>query len=216
MKPKNFFTGLLFFSLLLMMGLGSCRKDPLKNMTNEESRIYISNYDTAAQFETYQTFSVEDSVSVIQNNQLLGKQLGSFETNVLQAISQAMKSRGYTQVDKSASPDLAINVARVSNTSTGIFSYPDYWGGYGGFYDPFYWGYPGYGYYAPYFIGVYTIESGGLEIDLLDLKNAAANGNKIQVLWTGLARGEQVFSPGNAAAEVNALFDQSSYLKATN
>ena len=214
-KPCRNLTGLIIFSLVLV-AFSACRKDPLKNLTNEESRIYITNYDTAARFETYQTFSIEDSVSVIQDNQSMGKQLGAFETNVIDAVRQNMKSRGYTEVDKSAGPDLAINISRVTNTSTGVFSYPDYWGDYGGFYDPFYWGYPGYGYYAPYIIGVYTIQNGGLEIDLLDLKNAAANGNKIQVLWTGLARGEQVFHPDNADAEVKALFDQSAYLNSNN
>ena len=216
MKPRRNRTGLYVFSFLLFVAFSACRKDPLKNLTDGESRIYISNYDTTALFETYQTFSIDDSVNIVRDDQSQGKQLGAFETNTIGEIRKLMKTRGYTEVDKSAKPDLAINVSRVTNTSTGIFSYPDYWGSYGGFYDPYYWGYPGYGYYAPYLIGVYTIQNGGLEIDLLDLKNATANGNKIKVLWTGLARGEQVFNPANAATEVNALFDQSAYLKSTN
>lgn len=216
MKPCRKWAGISFFGFLILMAFSSCRKDPLKNLSNDESRIYISNYDTTAHFEAYQTFSIEDSVNVIRDNQSLGKQLGPFETNVIDAIRQAMKGRGYSEVDKSAKPDLAMNVSRVTNTSTGIFSYPDYWGSYGSFYDPYYWGYAGYGYYAPYMIGVYTIQTGGLEIDMLDLQHAAANGNKIGVVWTGLARGEAVFDSANAAAEVNALFDQSPYLKANN
>jgi hypothetical protein len=216
-KPRKNRTGLLIFSsFLFLVALSACKKEPLKNLSDEESRIYISNYDTAALFETYQTFSIEDSVNIIRDDQSQGKQLGAFETNVIAEIRKLMKSRGYTEVDNSAKPDLAINVSRVTNTSTGVFSYPDYWDSYGGFYDPYYWGYPGYDYYAPYLIGIYTIQNGGLEIDLLDLKNATANDNKIKVLWTGLARGAQVFSPANAATEVNALFDQSAYLKSNN
>ncbi len=123
-----------------------------------------------------------------------------------------MQQRGFTLVSKTSTPDLAVDISRVYNTSTGLFSYSDYWDYYGDYWDG-YWGYPGYGYYSPYAVGVYTIQSGGLEIDLLDLKNAAAEGNKIQVVWTGLARGEGTFSTANASSEVTALFSQSANLK---
>jgi hypothetical protein len=211
MKNMRWLTG---GALLTMMILGGCRKDPLKNLTNDESRIYISNYDTTANFSGYTTFSITDSVDVIQDNQLYGRERAAFDSAVITAIGQNMQQRGYQLVSRESAPDLAINVSRVYNTSTGYFSYGDYWDYYGGFYDPFYWGYGGYGYYPPYYsVGVYSIQSGGLEIDLLDLKNATNNGNKIKAIWTGLARGEQVFRTANAAAEVQALFDQSAYLK---
>jgi len=201
-------------ALLTMVIFGSCRKDPLKNLTNDESRIYISNYDTTARFSSYTTFSITDSVDVIQDNQLYGRERAAFDSAVITAIDQNMQQRGYQLVNRESAPDLAINVSRVYNTSTGVFSYGDYWDYYGGYYDPYYWGYGGYGYYPPYYaVGVYSIQSGGLEIDLLDLKNASDNGNKIKPIWTGLARGEQVFRTANAAAEVQALFDQSIYLK---
>jgi hypothetical protein len=199
--------------LAAILSFSSCKKDPLNNLTNEESRIYITNYDTTANFASYKTFSITDSVDVIQDNQLAGKELGAFDSTVIGTIGQQMQQRGYQLVDRKTSPDLAFNVSRVYNTSTGIFSYNDYWDYYGGYYDPYYWGYPGYGYYSPYAVGVYTIQTGALEIDLLDLKNAATHGNKITAIWTGLARGEQVFKTANAPAEVDSLFSQSPYLK---
>src|SRR5258708_243287 len=200
-------------ALLAILSFISCKKDPLNNLTNDESRIYISNYDTTANFAAYKTFSITDAVDVIQDNQLFGKELGSFDTAVISTVAQQMQQRGYLLVDRKASPDLAINISRVYNTSTGIFSYPDYWGFYGSYWDPYYWGYPGYGDYSPYALGVYTIQSGGLEIDLLDLKNTGTHGNKIAAVWTGLVRGEQVFRTANAPAEVDSLFAQSPYLK---
>lgn len=200
-------------ALLAILSLGSCKKDPLNNLSNDESRIYISNYDTTANFTTYKTFSITDSVDVIQDNQLYGKELGSFDSTVISTVAQQMQQRGYQLIAREASPNLAIDVSRVYNTSTGIFSYPDYWDYYGSYWDPYYWGYPGYGYYSPYALGVYTIQSGGLEIDLLDLKNAATHGNKIAAVWTGLVRGEEVFKTANAPAEVDSLFAQSPYLK---
>jgi hypothetical protein len=216
MKSFKKLAGFSGFAVILLIVFEGCKKEPLNNLSNDESRIYVSNYDTAANFGSYRTFSLDDSVNIIEDDQLLGKKLGAYETNVLNTVRQMMQSRGYQLVDNDSKPDLAVNIAKVTSTSTGVFSYPDYWDSYGSFYDPYYWGYPGYGYYAPYMIGIYTIQSGGLEIDILDLKNAAANGDKIQVIWTGLARGEDVFNPGNGAAEVNALFNQSDYLKTTN
>ncbi|MBS1661332.1 MAG: DUF4136 domain-containing protein [Bacteroidetes bacterium] len=193
--------------------LNSCKKDPLNNLSNDESRIYITNYDTTASFSAYATFGIADSVDYIQDNQFVGRDRTTFDSTAVTVVAQMMQQRGYQQVAVKSNPDLAINVSRVYNTSTGVFSYNDYWDYYGGFYDPYYWGYPGYGYYAPYAVGVYSIQTGGLEIDLLDLKNAASNNNKIKALWTGLARGEQVFNSANAASQVNALFQQSPYLK---
>ena len=200
--------------LLTILAFGSCCKDPLNNLTNDESRIYITNYDTTVNFSSYKTFSVTDSVDVIQDNQLYGRELSSYDSLLLGAISSSLQQRGYQLVTKESSPDLAVNVARVYNTSTGIFSYGDYWSDYGSYWDPYYWGYGGYGYYPPYYaVGVYSITNGGLEIDLLDLKNASANGNKIKTVWTGLARGEEVFHQANAATEVQTLVGQSPYLK---
>jgi len=211
MKKKGWLAG---GALLTIIAFGSCRKDPLNNLTNDESRIYISNYDTTANFSSYTTFSIVDSVDVIEDNQLTGREKSPFDSTVVSTIGAILKQRGYQQVSRESSPDLAVNVSRVYNTTTGIFSYGDYWDYYGGYWDPYYWGYGGYGYYPPYYaVGAYSITSGGLEIDVLDLKNAAAHGNKITAIWTGLARGEQVFRTANAAAEVQALFDQSAYFK---
>ena len=200
-------------ALVGMTLLNSCKKDPLKNLDNDESRIYITNYDTAAIFSSYATFGISDSVGVIQDNQFLGREKDVFDSTVINAVTSLMQQRGYQLAGTDNKPDLAINVSRVYNTSTGVFSYGNYWDYYGGYYDPFYWGYPGYGYYDPFAVGVYSITSGGLEIDLLDLKNATANGNKIKAIWTGLARGEQVFNKANAASQVTSLFQQSAYLK---
>ncbi|MCK7553547.1 hypothetical protein MKQ70_00400 [Chitinophaga sedimenti] len=48
--------------------LASCRKEPLDNLTEEESRIYVTNHDSTINFSTYATFSIVDSVAVISNS----------------------------------------------------------------------------------------------------------------------------------------------------
>jgi hypothetical protein len=210
MRQKQWLYGILI-SVIAMSG---CKKDPLKHLTNEETRVYITNYDSSANFQSYKTFSVSDSASVIQNNQSLGQQLGTYESNLIDAIKSSMQLRGYSLVDKSSNPDLAINISEIINTQTNIIDYSMYWDSYGSYYDPYYWGDPGFGYYSPYSMGIYTSQTNGMEIDLLDLKNASTNGNKIVSLWSGLAMGELLFDPSNASSEVQNLFKQSTYIKA--
>jgi len=200
-------------ALLGIMLLNSCRKDPLNHLTNDESRIYVTNYDTTVDFSMYSTYSIADSVAVISNNQLAGRSMESFDTVVVGLVKNAMDQAGYRQVTRTSNPDLAIDISRIYNSSTAIFDYNDYWDYYGSYWDPYYWGYPDFGYYDPYAVGIYSITTGALEIDLLDLRNAPADSNKIRVIWTGLARGEQVFNNANAPTEVSALFSQSAYLK---
>lgn len=205
---------LLTISAVASLGLlGSCTKEPLNNLSESESRIYITNHDSTAVFGSYKTFSVVDSVTVISNNRLEGKAISDYDAAVITAVKSRMQQQGYTLVNKDQHPDLGINVSRIYNTTTGIFSYGDYWGGYYGFWDPFYWGYPGYGYGFPGYYGTYSITEGALSLDALDLKDAGAD-KKIKGVWSGLARGSGVFRVSNVTGQINSLFDQSPYFKA--
>jgi Domain of unknown function (DUF4136) len=204
---------LLAISAAAVMGLlGSCTKEPLNNLTEEESRIYITNYDSTANFGAYKTFSIVDSVSVISNNRLEEKAVTDYDKAVIAALKSRLGQQGYTLVGKDQSPDLGINVSRVYNTSTGVVGYPDYWGSYYGYYDPFYWGYPGYDYGFPSYYGTYQITEGALTIDALDLKDAAAD-KQIKGVWMGLVRGSGIFRTENVPTQVQSLFDQSAYFK---
>lgn len=203
-------SGLLFFSLLF-----SCTKDPIKNLSNDESRIYITNYDSAVNFSAFATYSISDSVAVIKNGQLQGKTKTEADEAFIQAIKDNLNARGYRLVAKDEQPDLGINVSAIYNNQTGVLSYPSYWGYYNTFWDPYYWGYGGYDYYFPYLTyAVYQITEGALSIDMVDLKNANT-GKKIEGIWSGLIRGEGILQASTAASQVKTLFDQSPYL-ATN
>lgn len=202
---------LLAAATALVLSLGACQKDAVSNLSTEESRIYITDHDSAITFSSYHTYSISDSVAVIDGNQSK-KQMDEADAAYVAAVRKYMGEMGYTEVAKSQNPDLGVDVSRIINTSTGVISYPDYWGYYGAYYDPFYWGYGGYDYYVPYAYNVYTIREGALSIDLLDLKNAAST-NKINLVWTGLIRGEGIFNASTADSQVKALFDQSPYLK---
>ncbi len=207
----------IFSFLLLVTGtsaiIGGCRKDPLNNLTQDESRIYITNRDSTVNFTSYSTFSISDSATVVDNGHGT-RELTAVDQAYITGVKKYMEQAGYTLVNKNQSPDLGVNVTRIYQTSTGVISYPDYWNYYGGYYDPFYWGYGGYGYDYPYFAySVYSITEGALSVDLLDLKNAPSHNDQIKIIWNGLIRGSGIFNESTADSQVKALFDQSTYLK---
>lgn len=189
-----------------------CTRDPLNNLTEDESRIYITNHDSNADFSSFQTFSVADSVAVIENGQLRGYDLTSYDAAFINALKDKMVAQGYTLVTKSNDPDLGITVSSITNNSTGIISYNDYTGDYYGYWDPYYWGYPGSSYYFPTYYGVYNITEGALSVDMFDLKDASTN-NQIKNVWTALVRGSGIFNSSNIDKHVETLFAQSTYLK---
>ena len=189
----------------------SCTKEPLNNLNDEESRIYVTNRDSTANFGTYKTYSISDSI-VVLNNGTAYKDLTAVDQAYIDAVNKYMQQQGYQLVSKNSNPDLGIDVNRIYNTATGYFGYNDYWDYYGGYWDPYYWGYGGYGYYIPSSYGVYQVTEGAVSIDMLDLKNADSK-NKIDIVWNGLIRGEGIFNASTVDASVKALFDQSTYLK---
>lgn len=188
-----------------------CTKEPLKNLNQEESRIYITNSDSTADFSNYKTYSISDSVVVLDNGSSY-RDLKPVDQAYIDAVNKYMQQRGYALVSKESSPDIGVDVNRIYNTATGYYSYDDYWNYYGGYWDPYYWGYGGYSYYIPPSYGIYQVTEGAMSIDLLDLKNAGTKGS-IDVIWNGLIRGEGIFNSSNADSIVKALFDQSTYLQ---
>ncbi len=211
MKNRIWLLPGLLGTLLLMAG---CSKEPLDNLTPEESRIYTTSYDSSANFQEYKTFSIADSVAVIENGTVIKDHTASDDAYI-NAMKEMMQQRGYLLVDKNQSPDIAIAVNRVYNTTTGYFDYGGYWGYYGGYWDPYYWGFGGYPYNVPYVVGVYQITEGLYSIDMFDLKNAVSE-QEINLIWNGLARGTGVFNAATANEAISTMFAQSPYLKATN
>ncbi|MDP4283373.1 MAG: DUF4136 domain-containing protein [Bacteroidota bacterium] len=204
--------------LSLLSGLASiaiiysgCAKEPLNNLNSDESRIYITDHDSTVSFSNYKTYSISDSVAIIDNGNSTMR-LNEVDSAYINAVKKYMSQEGYTLVTKEQNPDLGVNVSHIISTTTGVISYGDYWNYYDGYWNPYYWGYPGYGYYIPYGYGVYQIKEGAIAVDILDLKNVSAN-NKINVIWTGLIRGSGIFDTSIADSQVKALFDQSTYLK---
>jgi len=202
----------LFGCVLVLLVAAGCSKDPVANLSEDESRIYITNYDTSANFSNYKTFTIADSVAIVNNDHLQSKERTDYDVQLINEVASTLEQRGYTRVPNGQDADLGVALSVVTNTSTGLIQY----GGYGGFYDdyfdPYYWGYPGYDYYFPPYYGTYQISENALSIDIFDLKDGHQN-NELKSVWSGLVRGEGVFKNGNISTQVQSLFSQSPYLK---
>jgi hypothetical protein len=201
-------------TLLCLLVMSSCRKDPAANLETDERRIYITNHDETAGFGSYRTFSMADNVLVVDGS-ASQQQLTPADAAYLEAFKTAMQSRGYTLVDKGAAPDLGVQVSRIIRTSTGVMSVPDYYS----YWDPFYWdpgfgsGFGGWGAPTYWYTTTYQVREGMLAFDLIDLKNATAN-NNLRIIWNGMIRGAGLNNATSAASQVAQLFDQSAYIKA--
>ena len=191
--------------------LTSCVKDVERNLEADEKPLYITKADNAPDFSTYATYSLADSVAVINNNQLVERVRTDYDAAFINAVAAEMENRGFTRVSHGDSPDLGISITRIYNDFTGIIDYSDYWGGYNDYWDPYYWGYPGYDYYFPPVYGAYTVTEGGVAIDMFDLKNAAGS-NQLRQVWSGLVRGSGTFSTAFVTRHAQALFQQSPYI----
>lgn len=214
MRKRTCFAALTALSagLLLMTG---CAKNALNHLTAEESRIYITSRDSTADFTAYKTYSIVDSVAVIQNDQQYDKELTAGDQQLLQLIKTQMTARGYQLVDAKDEPDLGINVTFISNSYVNVVQYPYDWWDMPGYWDGGYWGYGGYGYYFPPSFGYYQTREDLMTIDLIDLKHATQD-QQLKGIWNATLRGEQVLDPASYPTEIQAIFDQSPYLKASN
>lgn len=198
--------------LLWVLTVTSCTKDVEKNLDGEEKPLYITKAEDNINFSGYTTFTLADSVAVINNNQLEERVRTDFDAAFINAIAAQMEARGFTRVGHGDNPDLGITISRIYADFTGIIDYSNYWGGYSSYWDPYYWGYPGYDYYFPPLYGIYTVTDGAVAIDMFDLENASGT-NQIKQVWSGLVRGSGTFATNRVQAHASALFSQSPYIK---
>jgi hypothetical protein len=167
-----------FLIISAALWLTSCTKDPISDLSDLDSQVFVTNYDKSANFKSFKTFSIADSVTVIQDNRS-GTALTSLDRDLLTRIITNMQNLGYTYVAANKNPDVGLTAARITNTYLNVAStpYSSYWGGYyGGYY-----GYPSY----------YTYETSESywAVSMLDLKNAKPATENLNVIWDAQIRG---------------------------
>ncbi len=192
---------------LLMAG---CRKTP--NLDDLSYKFVVAtNADKEADFNTYNTYFVSDTIRYLSNTSNDTILIGGDAQQLIDAIKSNMADLGYTFANKNANPDVGLNVMVVKDLNINTIVYPDWWWDW---YYPWYW-YDWY--YPPYYPWSYTYAytTGTVYISMVDLKNAPST-KKLRVVWDALMGGALGTQAQNIAEGVDAIdqaFKQSDYLK---
>ena len=206
---KIFLAGIFILVILL---LSSCFKSPDTSSLSTDF-VVATDRDLRVDFGTYATYHISDTIPKITDDPVDTLLVGPEAIQIVDQIKANMDARGYVFVERSQDPDLAVIPAIVRITNIGTVC-SGWWWGYPGYWPPGYWGPPGYGYYYPY-CGVYSFETGSLNIDILDLANTVQN-NNINATWTAV-----MFGSLNSSDQVNLdrsltaidqAFEQSPYI----
>jgi len=200
------------FVLIIIAALNpSCRKTPDFDQLSLQF-IVSTNLDKTADFGTYKTFFISDTVKYIGGIGDDSIIVGASADQMINAVKQNLTAKGYTFVSRDNNPDLGLTLTAIKDINVVVSSYPGWW-------DP-YWGYCYWYYYCypPYYgwSTIYTYTNGTVILNMYDLKNADHN-QQIQGIWntTALgALGDDVSTNISLAVDaINQGFEQSPYIK---
>jgi len=198
--------------LFLLMGstlLFACKKTP---DTDELMNSFVvqTAKDPNANFTSYKTYYISDTIALRASNPNDTLWTDASAKQLIDVVKSNMNSRGYTFVGHGANPDLGLGMTAIKDLNIGVI-YPGYWWGYWG---GCYWGYCGYPPYYGYG-AIYSIPTGTMILDMIDLKNASANA-KLFVPWSSVMSGG-LGNSGNdlqlGVEAINQAFNQSSYIQ---
>lgn len=200
---------------LLVTAFASCKKYPDTSRLSSEFVVF-TNYDNKADFSSYKTFALPPYVGAITDNpkdSILDPAIGN---QLMQKVEENLVSRGYNKVSRDADPDLGISITAIKNISIYQSWYPGGWWGYGGW-GGCWWYYCGYyPIYPPGYPVYYVYQTGSVIVEMVDLKNASPDVDKLNVLWTnwsGGALGESSDDVTNALNSIDQGFQQSPYIQ---
>src|SRR5690242_14393484 len=161
-----------FFLLpVLSLVFFACRKTPDTTPLTTGFVVQTSK-DPNANFANYNTYYISDTIALKATNPNDSLWFDSDAKQLVDAVKKNMDARGYTFVASNHShPDLGLGLTVIEDLNIGVV-YPGWWWGYWG---GCYWGYCGYPPYYPWYPVVYSIPTGTIILDMIDLKNATAN-----------------------------------------
>ena len=198
-----------FLLLLLLPGLGACSKSPDTGVLSTNFVVQTSR-NQSSNFQSYKTYYIPDTIKLRNTNPLDTLWFDANAKQLIATVKSNMAARGYTLVSKGSKPDLGVSFTAIKDLNVGVV-YPGWWWGYWGCY----WGWC---YYPPYYPStgyVYTVPTGTLVLDMVDLKNAVTN-NNLTVTWNSVMSGGLGYTANDIQLGIDAInqsFTQSAYLK---
>lgn len=212
--------------LILMVLAGaaavSCQKFPTAVDADGEFLVSTS-YDKETDFSKYSTFTVADSVLVLDSYFRCDTVKTSFTDRLVEKFRQKMEERGYTYVpaedirdeNDPAEADLAIQLTYVGDTDYYVDYVDSYWWlDYPGYWSSYYWGSWGGGWYYPYPV-IYQFSTHSLMVDMADLTSAEGEDEKLTVVWSCMINGEAGYANVDYRRFLTAIdqaFAQSQYI----
>ena len=211
-----------FFLLVLL--LASCQKDPDMSKLSDDFVVF-TDHNKDANFESFTTFYIPDSVMVIGNSEKPEFWSATEANDIVSTLVSGMEGRGYTRTMDKEAADLGLQVSFVKNVNyfTNYHDNPYWW-----------WGYPGYnwwygywgnwtgawnGWYYPYPV-TYSYNTGTLIMEMVNLTDHPEDTSqkvKLPVIWhsyaTGLLFENSKYNMQLTLDAVNQAFDQSPYIK---
>ena len=202
---------LLAFSLVIFF---SCRKAPDLGKLSVDFVVQTSK-EPDADFSSYKTYYISDTIALKTTDPNDSLWFDDDAKQLVAAVKSNMNARGYTLVSSGhANPELGLGLTAIKDLNIGVI-YPGWWWGYWG---GCYWGYCGYPPYYPWYGGggiVYSVPTGTIILDMIDLKNAAAN-EKLYVPWGSVMSGGLGYTGDDVQLGVQAIdqsFSQSPYIQ---
>ncbi|HEX5099591.1 MAG TPA: DUF4136 domain-containing protein [Polyangiaceae bacterium] len=153
--------GIVVFAALL----AGCASPPPESDRLAES-IVLTRHADDADFSGFRTYYLWPDVMTISDDGEPTPIDEKYATPLLNTVKKNMADRGFVAVDRQDA-ELGIELGYVEHVSTAYWCY--YW------YNPYYWGYPAWGYYPYYPCDATVWKSGMLATTMTDLTPALEN-----------------------------------------
>ena len=200
----------LILTVSLALFMSSCYPEGAD--TVEDYDVAITNYDKGADFSSFSTFAIPDTIVYFANDKN-AKLDHQFDEQIIQVVTDNFIKRGYTKVENPETASFIVTVSAFSNVNYSYYidnwynNWNWYWGWWpGGAFNPYYPWYP---------VSVYAYQSGSVVIDMIS--TTARSDNKVNVIWSGIAdgllQGTQQSIINRVNTQLNQCFIQSPYLK---
>jgi hypothetical protein len=156
--------------LLLLAGaaiagfISGCSSPPPSEARLNDS-IVLTKRAPKADFGAFHTFFIRPEIRVLSDDDTAESIEDRYAAPLLAETTEQLIARGYQQVDDKADAELAVELGYVRSVTTAVACY-SWW-------DPYYWGYPAWGYY-PYYGGCTSAawRAGTLATMIVDLTPA--------------------------------------------
>ena len=166
----------LMLTVSLALFMSSCYPEGAD--TVEDYDVAITNYDKGADFSSFSTFAIPDTIVYFANDKN-AKLDHQFDEQIIQVVTDNFIKRGYTKVENPETASFIVTVSAFSNVNYSYYidnwynNWNWYWGWWpGGAFNPYYPWYP---------VSVYAYQSGSVVIDMIS--TTARSDNKVNVIY---------------------------------